>query len=569
MISYSLTPIDWLVIAFYLGFTTWLGAKFAGKQSTIREYFLAGRKLPWYAVSCSIIATEISAITFVAVPFVVFNTGGNYTYLQLGLIGTILARVIVGYWLVPAYYKKEIYSPYDYMENQLGSGVRSMTTVLFTIGGMLAQSARVYLTAEVLVVVMHDQLSALGQATGVSPLGWAILLIGVISVVWTLMGGMSTVVWTDVMLFFAFVMGAIVAIGMIAYQLDGGLLQIVRMGWSAKESGSWGKFTFFDFSISPNKAYTLWAAAIASTWGGVGSYGTCQLMAQRMFCCKNERDARFAIIGSSVSIVVTALLMFVGVGLYAFYETHSLSDVGQTLYLQKPDRIFPIFIIEAVIPGFKGFIIAGIFAAAISSFMGILTALSQTVMTAFFPPTTDQKSVFLGRMLVIFWGVVLCAMAYVAEAASAFYPSILDLALAMAGYTTGALLAGFFLAFLPVNVDGKGFLWSAPLSVLTVFATVWHQEWSHTVCLLGALILIAAWCLHHIKVEAKSKEQTLIFLIGIALMFWLNIYGFWIVDGKTQILAFPWYIPLGSLTAFTFGYLLGEQKMPVYSTLLK
>jgi len=111
----------------------------AGKQSTMRDFFLGGRKLPWYAVSGSIIATETSALTFVIVPFIVFNTGpeGNLKYLQLGLFGSIFARIIVGYLLVPAYYEREIYSPYDYMGNRLGNGVRSMTTVLFAVGGMV------------------------------------------------------------------------------------------------------------------------------------------------------------------------------------------------------------------------------------------------------------------------------------------------------------------------------------------------------------------------------------------------------------------------------------------------
>ena len=161
-ISAQFTWIDWLIVVGYLAFTTWLGAKMAGRQATIRDFFLGGRKLPWYAVSGSIIATEISALTFISVPFVVFMPGGNFTYLQLGVIGSFLARIIVGYVLVPAYYQREIYSPYDYMGNQLGGRVRSMTTVLFTLGGMLAQSARVYLTAEVVIVVLNDQLTWLG-----------------------------------------------------------------------------------------------------------------------------------------------------------------------------------------------------------------------------------------------------------------------------------------------------------------------------------------------------------------------------------------------------------------------
>jgi SSS family solute:Na+ symporter len=389
-ISAQFTSVDWLVVVGYLAFTTWLGAKMAGRQATIRDFFLGGRKLPWYAVSGSIIATEISALTFISVPFVVFMPGGNFTYLQLGVIGSFLARIIVGYVLVPAYYQREIYSPYDYMGNQLGGHVRSMTTVLFTLGGMLAQSARVYLTAEVVIVVLNDQLTWLSGTLGLNPLAWAIILIAVVSVGWTLIGGITTVIWTDVILFLCFLLGAFVALGTAIHNLSGGWGEFLNVGWAAKESGIWGKFTFFDFSTSPLRAYTIWTAAIASTWGGLGAYGTDQLLAQRMFCCKNKRDARWAIISSTVSQVVTITVMLVGVGLFVYYQANPLSGEAADLYAQKGDRIFPIFIVEVIPRGLKGLIIAGVFAAAISSLMGILTALSQTGMSAFYNPLRER-----------------------------------------------------------------------------------------------------------------------------------------------------------------------------------
>ncbi|HRX83484.1 MAG TPA: hypothetical protein P5572_00530, partial [Phycisphaerae bacterium] len=407
-LSGHFTWIDWLVVVGYLAFTTVLGAKLAGRQATIRDFFLGGRKLPWYAVSGSIIATEISALTFVSVPSIVFKPGieGNFKYLQLGVIGSFLARVIVGYVLVPAYYKREIYSPYDYMGNQLGGRVRSMTSVLFSLGGILGQSARVYLTAEVLMVVLHDQLVGLQAWSGMPALAWAIFFIGVVSVGWTLIGGITTVIWTDVLLFLVFLLGAVVALGTVAFHLDGGIAEMFRVGWAAKDSGPWGKFTFFDFSLDPARQYTIWTAAILSTWGGLGAYGTDQLLAQRMFCCKNERDARWAIISSTASQVVTLTVMLVGVGLYAYYKQPPAEPVtnvvcnadypalcgeAATMFKESADRIFPIFILQKIPTGLRGLIIAAIFAAAISSLMGILTALSQVVMSAFYNPLRERQ----------------------------------------------------------------------------------------------------------------------------------------------------------------------------------
>ena len=601
-ISAQFTQWDWLIVVAYLAFTTWLGARMAGRQATIRDFFLGGRKLPWYAVSGSIIATEISALTFISVPWVVCQPGGNFTYLQLGVIGSFLARVIVGYVLVPAYYKREIYSPYDYMGNQLGGHVRSMTTVLFTIGGMLGQSARVYLTAEVLNVVMHDQLSWLSNALGLNPLAWAIILISIVSVGWTLIGGITTVIWTDVILFLCFLIGAFVAFGTIAAKLDGGLGEIFSVGWAAKDAGPWGKFTFFDFSLHPTRLYTIWTAAIASTWGGLGAYGTDQLLAQRMFCCKNERDARWAIISSSISQVVTLTVMLVGVGLYAYYQAHPAVGEAKELIAENGDRTFPVFIVEVIPRGLKGFIIAGVFAAAISSLMGILTALSQTSMSAFYNPlrerylrargvevslsgnveelaeaqdasTEDRRSVLVGRLMVLVWGVALSLMAYWASMVAEHYKSILDLGLSMASYVSGALLAGFALSFLPLKIDGRGFMYSGPLSAVCVFALVWHQPWTHMVCWAIAIVFLAVWIFQIINEAGlpgatpagRAAGQTIILIAGLALLLWLNYYGYWEHQDAagnvvSQSVAWPWQAPVGSTIAFFWGYLLARRK---------
>ena len=616
-ISAQFTWIDWAVVIGYLAFTTYLGATRAGRQATIRDFCLGGRKLPWYAVSGSIIATEISALTFIGVPYFVFRPGGNFTYLQLGVFGSLFARLIVGYVLVPAYYKREIYSPYDYMGHQLGGGVRSVTTVLFAFGGMLAQSARVYLTAEVLLVVMHDQLKGLANTTGIPALGWAIIIIGAVSVGWTLIGGITTVIWTDVILFLVFLLGAAVAFSAVAYNLAGGLGDIFRIGFAAEGSGVWGKFTFFDLDLDPVKDLTIWTAVIASTWGGLGAYGTDQLLAQRMFCCKSSKEARWAIISSAAGQIVTITVMLVGVGLFAYYQQNPLTGEALDLYNQKGDRIFPIFIVQVIPLGLKGLIIAAVFAAAISSLMGILTALSQTVMSAFYNPlrerylkqrgitvalagnvetladsressAEDRRSVLVSRLMVLFWGVVLCGMAYLAETVSRHYPSILQLGLAMAGYTGGALLAGFALAFLPSKITGRGFLISGPLSVIYVFALVWHYPWANFVCWVAAAILFVAW-LWMLASEAHTDRhrkdsrprgapvipvwaQTVALTLSLALVLWLSYHGYFdrsvAADGTVTYasIAWPWWTPIGSIVALVFGYLLARRKSAAEQT---
>ncbi len=628
-LSHRFTWIDWLVVVLYLALTTWLGAKKAGRQATIRDFFLGGRRLPWWAVSGSIVATEVSALTFVSVPWVVFQPGGNLTYLQLGIIGSTLARVIVGYVLVPAYYEREIYSPYDYMGHRLGGRVRSMTSSLFILGGLLGQSARIYLTALVISVVLHDQLAVLSARLGGNELVWAIVIMAVVSIAWTLIGGITTVIWTDVLLFLVFLVGAFLALGTIIFALDGGLVQLFREGWAAKQSGvpwaawgepapsgSWGKFTFFDFSASPLKAYTFWAALIASTWGGLGAYGTDQLMAQRMFCCRSPQDARRAIIWSSVAQMVTITVAMVGVGLFVYYQHHVPSVAAQALLAHRADgdRIFPVFVVEVVPVGLKGLIVAAVFAAAISSVMGILTALSQTVMATFYHPLRDawrrrrgvreadskavgassggpadereqRRHVLVGRLLVVGCGLCLCLLAYGAQYAAAKYKALLDLGLALAGYTGGGLLAGFALSFLPLRIDGRGYLYSAPLSVLTIFALAWHRheavpwyaDWSLLTCLTAAAGLLTAWLIGLARRGTGASGsgrpvlpviwQTLLLVAGLAGVIILNSYGHWghgpadrFGNPTFRNLAWPWYVPIGSLVAGLWGYLLASRR---------
>jgi Na+/proline symporter len=292
---------DWAVVVFVFALTTWIGHRMSGKPATLREFFLGGKRLPWYAVAGSIVATEISAVTLISLPAVVFKDGGNLSYLQLGIFGSFLARWLVALFVVPAYYEKEIYSPYDYMGARLGEGVRRTTTVLFSVGGVLGQAARVYLTAVVLEVILHEELARWGQVLGVSSIVLAISAIGTVSVLWTWMGGIATVIWTDVVLFALFLAAIAIALSTALAHVDGG----VTATWEYAQAA--GKLQFLNFSTRLSEDYTLWAALIAQGLGGLGTYGTDQLMAQRIFCCKNKREAQKAILASYGAMLVTLL----------------------------------------------------------------------------------------------------------------------------------------------------------------------------------------------------------------------------------------------------------------------
>ncbi len=257
------TTLDWIVVFGYLGLTTWVGHVLSGKQSSIRDFFLAGRSLPWPAVSGSIIATEISGVTFIGVPGMVYAAHVDFTYLQWG-IGSIIARILVGLFFVRVFYQREIYSPYDYMGDRLGEGVKRLATVIFSIGSILGQSVRVLVAALALKVV--------------TPLDfhYCILIIGLFAVAWTLMGGMQTVIWTDVMQFLLFMAGAVLTLFWITGSLEG--------GWSAifETAGDAGKFTLLNLSTDPAVGFTLWVAILAVPFQNLSAFGVDQLNAQRM-----------------------------------------------------------------------------------------------------------------------------------------------------------------------------------------------------------------------------------------------------------------------------------------------
>ena len=561
--------IDWTVVGALLLLTTWIGHRAAGKPSTLKEFFLGGRRLPWFAVAASIIATEISAVTFISLPSVVARDGGNWTYLQIGLFGSLFARGLIAWLLVPAYYEREIFSPYDYMGAKLGEGARRTATALFTLGGVLGQSARVYLTAVVLEVLLAEELAWAAAFVGLSPLSVAVAVIVLVAMVWTLMGGIATVVWTDAVLFLLFLAGIGAALWTVSGAVEGGLVGALETGWQA------GKLKLFDLRFDFAEPYTLWAAIIASTWGGVAFYGTDQLLAQRVLCCRDVRDARKAVLASYAAILVTVLVAIVGVGLWAYYQEHLMSDVASGLYAEKADRIFPIFVVEAMPTGLKGLVVAGALAAAISSLDSIVAALSQTSLSVLRRGVESARDLSDSRKLVVFWSLALGFAAVGIDVLADSYASILDLALAMASYTGGALLAGFLLSFLPLKTDAEGYAVSSALSVLAVFAVTSHQDWGARLGVSPVLIVQcagAALVLYWWRTSSeRSLKRALALSLGVCGAWFLAAHGVLGAEegsGDVRVLAWPWYVPLGSTVAFVWTLLLSGQaaKQPAALT---
>lgn len=491
MIHDNFTIVDWSIVFGYLLLTTWVGHAMRGKQGTIKDFFLGGRSLPWPAVSGSIIATEISGVTFIGVPGTLFALHGDFTYLQWAA-GSIIARIIVAAFFVKIYFQREIYSPYDYMGIRLGNGVKVLATIFFTIGSILGQSVRVLVAAIPLKVV-----------TGMN-IEWCIIIIGIFAIGWTLMGGMRTVIWTDVMQFLLFVIGGVIALFWLINGISGGWTGMIE---TAKE---FGRTRIVDprFGIGPELKFTLWVALFAVPFQNLGIFGVDQLMAQRMFCCKSAKDAGKAIIFSSIGQLVTVLMLLIGAALFVNYHQNGFTDQeistifdvsGEKIqevreeaqYAEHPitekssqvpvpgsyegkgksGYIFPVWIVNALPVGLSGLILAGIFAAAISSLDSILAALSQTTLSLIYSPEKNQTTLSAkqlmnrSRFLVVIWGIVLTGFTLLLSVAQNI--PILPLAFGMTTYTVGPMLGIFVCSIL-----GKGSFRGLMIGCLISFLAV-------------------------------------------------------------------------------------------------
>jgi len=543
----SFSAIDWFVIGAYLLVTTLIGARLAGEQATIRDFFLGGRRLPWWAICGSIIATEISAATIVSIPVLSFVAGGSLTFLQLAL-GAIIAKCIVGLVFVPRFYEREIYSPYDYLEQRLGPRTKQTTTGLFFVGAILGQGARVYITAFVLSVVAGIDLI---------PAIWAI---GLFSVAWTLLGGITTVIWTDVIQFCVLAGGAVVALIC--------AVSAVPSDWSTmlRTAAEAGKFELIDARLDPTLNYTLWCGLLATPFLNLAAFGTDQVMAQRMFCCRDQRDACRAIITSSLSIVIAVLMLFVGISMFVYFLHQPFTAAEAADYQKDSTFLLPIFIVRALPVGIRGLIVAAIFASAVSTLDSTLAALSQTTLSAFLRNRPRGKrsglltrwlrtDIAMSKALVVVWGVVLSAMASACILIARQYDNALDLALGLTAYTYGPLLAIFILAFLPWRMTDAGLPWAVPLSMLAVFAG-WVQvdphavDWADVVVWTGAA---AALLLALVYLRGDVRHVGIVALAAVAILLLHRLHFGVTADGMAQTLAYPWSYPVGALFCFVLA----------------
>ena len=441
------STIDYIVLLAYLVGITIFGVMFRKSQRTVKDYFVGAKNINWVVISLSIVATETSTLTLIGVPAIAYanyqypEQGGNYTYLQV-VIGYVIARFVISFLFIPAYFKGDLMTAYKLLENRFGVSVKNFAASLFLIMRALAEGVRIFAASIVLSAVLSSSLPDFPNLTI-----WSIIIVGVLTLIYTFEGGIAAVIWTDLIQLIIYIGGSLVAAYMLLTLVPGGWSEIYAQGAAA------GKFQVFSFNWSWNLPFTFWAGLLGGTFLTMASHGTDQLLVQRLLTCKDQRDSQKALVLSGFVVLFQfALFLTIGVMLFAYYKYFPLSTA-----IISNDEIFPKFIVERLPHGISGLVIAAIFAAAMSNLSGSLNSLASTTVLDFYKPlikpdASDESLLKLSRWLTAAWGVILIAIAIFARN----WGSVFTVGLTIASLVYGTMLGAFLLGVLTKKANSIG-----------------------------------------------------------------------------------------------------------------
>ncbi len=426
----GLNKLDFAIIALYLAGITLFGLRFRKKQRTLRDYFLAGRDIPWWAIALSIVAAETSTLTIISIPGLAYDT--NLTFLQV-VMGYVVGRIVISFILLPHYFRGDLYTAYELIERRFGRGLRSLTAGLFLLTRAAAEGVRVYAVSIVVSIALGT-----GQIASIA-------IITALTLIYTFEGGLAAVIWTDVVQTFIYVGGTLVGLVTIAHLVPG--------GWSAihAAASAAGKLQVFDFRASLWIPYTFWAGLIGGTFLTTASHGTDQLIVQRLLAARGQRQSVTALLSSGLAILFQfALFLIVGVMLWAYYRQPS-SVFG------RPDRIYPTFIVTHMPHGISGLLIAAILAAAMSNLSAALNSLSSSAIMDFYanfrPQASETTKMRLSRLATLVWAFILFGLAVIALHKVG---RVVEVGLQIASVAYGALLGAFLLGTLTRRANQSG-----------------------------------------------------------------------------------------------------------------
>ena len=448
---------DWLldltVIASYFVLILWIGLRKGRDESTFEDFALGGRRIPWWAVLGSIIAAETSAGTFIGTPGEGYSLR-NYTFLQL-VLGTIIARVIIGFTFLKPFYRYNVYSIYEFLLIRFGTRTRNMGSGLFLLTRVLASGTRLYISAVILVLAYKMFLNVGVQ---LAPGRELMIYVGAITILtasttlYTALGGIKAVIWTDMIQATIMLGSGLIAIFVLYHGIPG--------GWSTLRShlNGFRDVTLFESGIISGRGvwtnvksilgsdYTLFAALLGSTFTTLATHGTDQDMVQRMLTAPDPRRSRRALLLSGVmDIPIVLIFLTIGILLYVFYQIHP-----DPLLPTKTNEVFCHFILSQIPAGLRGLMIAGIFATTMGSLSAALNALATSFVRDWYHPfirpgAGERDTLRCARIATVVFSALMIGVASCTAYLVILSPKsrIIPIALGIFGYTYGSLLGVF------------------------------------------------------------------------------------------------------------------------------
>ena len=470
---------DLLVVIAYLAAITIFGALFRKKQPTLREYFLGGRRLPWWAISFAVVTAETSILTIISTPGIAYAT--NLGFLQL-VFGYLVGRVVVSFALIPRYFAGEMFTAYQLIQQRFGSVLKLFTSGLFLTTRALAEGVRVFAIAIVIGVVLKSGVVA------------SLLIVTALTLFYTFEGGLTAVIWTEVVQLLIYLAGTVVALVLALHAIPGGWAEVSRI---AHLEGN--KLAVFNFHFNWHEPYLFWSGLVGGAFLNTASHGTDQLIVQLLLAARKKRDSQTALLASGVIILLQfTLFLLVGVTLFAFYRHFPPPHP-----FARGDQIFPTFVVTQLPRGLAGLLIAAIIAAGMANLSAALNSLaSSSVMDFYKPfirPNADEKHYMaVSRGVVLGWGIVLTIIALVAQL---LHRSVMELALTIASVPYGSMLGIFLLGVLTKRATARGALTGAlvALAVMVFVVAYTPIAWTWYVAIgtvvtftVGLLVSLAA-----------------------------------------------------------------------------
>jgi SSS family transporter len=436
------STLDFAIVIVYLAGVTVAGVMIAGRQKDARDYFLAGKRMSWWSVGFSIVASETSALTFISIPGLAFAS--DMHFLQL-VFGYFAGRLIVSVLFIPAYYRGDLDTAYDFIGRRFGLPLRRFTSSVFIVTRLLASGVRLFATA----IPVH-LITGLGY-------GESIVLIGAFTLIYTLAGGLKAVVAMDVVQLVVYCSGAAACMALILHALPGGWGDVV----SCASRGGANKFSVLNFGGGPGlmgylcSPYTLAGSLLGGTFLTMASHGTDQLLVQRLLACRSARESQKALMLDAAFIVLQfAFFLVLGLCLYAFYGGVSYAALG----LNSSDEVFPRFIVESLPSGLAGLLVAGVLASAMGTLSSSISSLASSTYLDLFRLTAKGRSLETrgelrtSRLLTLFWGIALIGGAMLFTDTR---NPVVEIGLRIASFTYGGLLGTFLLGFFFARTNGR------------------------------------------------------------------------------------------------------------------